>query len=231
MYRYLCVDSSEVSNVTFGGQVWRFPLHLLKTHKWTSADIFFILGCCLFVTKSILLQFDISQAEEILYFHSWFSPTYILVLFTISVDFDYPDFDEAFATPTPDQTSQNQANETVDQSKPSLQSLQFPKIDRSTKPKVSQTAGPSGVPSVVNSNSLTDNEKINDLKSAITSLYPSTGSISGGKYINVESYGASSLLEKEKEELNKIKKEKEEELARFQLEKDKILKVSWGDQR
>jgi len=171
-----------------------------------------------------------------------------LFLFLLSVDFDYPDYDEAFVTtPTPDIANQKQPTGNNDQSQPSLQNndlmqqAKFPRIDRSTKPKPSQntmTAKPSN---------LTDNDKLNELKANASSLYPDTSSLSRTMYPNTRSISGtkgvvgnkgetggqknasstslSSELEREREELNKIRKEKEEEMAKYQHEKEKIIKV------
>ena len=163
-----------------------------------------------------------------------------------SLDFDYPDYDEAFVTtPTPDIANQKQPTGNNDQSQPSLQNsdlaqqAKFPRIDRSTKPKPSQnntTAKPSN---------LTDNDKLNELKSNASlypnasslsrTIYPDTRSISGTKGIvgnkgetdgqkNSSSTSLSSELEREREELNKMRKEKEEEMAKYQHEKERIIK-------
>ncbi|XP_052096420.1 ubiquitin carboxyl-terminal hydrolase 8-like [Mytilus californianus] len=147
-----------------------------------------------------------------------------------SLDFDYPDFDEAFiTTPTPDRANQNQLNGIVNQSQPSSlindpsgQRPQFPRIDRSTKPKPLQSSVST------NLTNQTDFEKLNELKPRVTSLYPDTSSISSTKIIRKESgnevQSLSRELEREREELNRIRKEKEEEIAKYQLDKERNIK-------
>ncbi|CAC5425634.1 USP8 [Mytilus coruscus] len=146
-----------------------------------------------------------------------------------SLDFDYPDFDEAFImTPTPDRANQNQLNGTVNQSQPSSlindlsgQRPQFPRIDRSTKPKPLQSSVSTNV------TNQTDIEKLNELKPRVTSLYPDTSSISGTKIRKETGNEVQSLsreLEHEREELNRIRKEKEEEIAKYQLDKERNIK-------
>ncbi|CAG2225089.1 UBP5 [Mytilus edulis] len=147
-----------------------------------------------------------------------------------SLDFDYPDFDEAFInTPTPDRANQNQLNGTVTQSQPSSlindlsgQRPQFPRIDRSTKPKPLQSSVST------NLTNQTDVEKLNELKPRVTSLYPDASSISSTNITRKETgnevQSLSRELEHEREELNRIRKEKEEEIAKYQLDKERNIK-------
>ncbi|CAG2252384.1 UBP5 [Mytilus edulis] len=142
----------------------------------------------------------------------------------VKVDFDYPDFDEAFInTPTPDRANQNQLNGTVTQSQLindlSGQRPQFPRIDRSTKPKPLQSSVST------NLTNQTDVEKLNELKPRVTSLYPDTSSISSRKETGNEVQSLSRELEHEREELNRIRKEKEEEIAKYQLDKERNIKT------
>ncbi|KAJ8311552.1 hypothetical protein KUTeg_010907 [Tegillarca granosa] len=152
-----------------------------------------------------------------------------------SLDFDYPDFDEAFIlTPTPKAIQSGNDSE-IDQSD-STKNLygpmngsvtSIPKIDRTNKPKPS-TQKPS--------NDLT----LNSSDSLKLSLYPSVNTVKtinnvsvidikpGDSHMTKNMSSSASLsqysndIEKEKEELERIRKQKEEELLNFQKEKERI---------
>lgn len=156
------------------------------------------------------------------------------------MDFDYPDFDEAFIlTPTPkatpsgkdtigNQSEMSQSDSTKNLYGPMNGSVtSVPKVDRTSKPKPS-TQKPL--------NDMT----LNSLDSLKTSLYPSVNTVKatnnvsiidvkpGDSHMTKNMSSSSSLsqysndIEKEKEELEKIRKQKEEELLNFQKEKERI---------
>ncbi|KAK3095889.1 hypothetical protein FSP39_020374, partial [Pinctada imbricata] len=181
-----------------------------------------------------------------------------------TLDFDYPDFDEAFmTTPTPTapqpqlnnhSTTSTGSHDTFGQSRvvnnlfgqnmTDTEKAAFPKIDRSTKPKPgaqNQATMPSQTTSSSLSSSMSSSSKsssmypsINltpDPKNNLTKvqnkdanlLSSATSSVpASSDTTKLASY--SSQLEKEREELERLRRQKEEELNKFEKEKERIAR-------
>ena len=180
----------------------------------------------------------------------WFSHVMTHFTFFFSVDFDYPDFDTAFLmTPSPErpESEKSAANSAQMMVNGDLSSASFPKIDRSTKPKVHSTtkinvthadtsqsvksnslypdvraiAGPSNQnrPSGLSANQTIDSTNAGNRASANRNSEP----VSKANVSDTNLTKISSDLSTEIKEIDSLKRQKQAELDKIRAEHERII--------